>query len=356
MYPEKVMDAAHKKFKGRIGLQRLLIEAAQMNGWQGRFLTDSPKECLRYAFMPPPIHAAGPSTADMSGLLSNIANKFLLQGFFFVEQTWKEFSAVETVNDFKTRTSYRLTGAETFQLVPPGGEIKHGTLAEEAYTNRADTYGLLLNVTRTDIINDDLGAITTVPKKLGRGAGLALNKVFWTKFLGQIGTLFTGTRANVQTGAGTVLGLSSLETALTLFLNLKDADGEPIGHEPVILLTGTALGVTAAKIFKDTEMRMKGNTDATYTTGNPFTGRFRPVISRYIGNTSYTGSTTTGWGIFADPGDVPVMEMCFLYGQDSPTVEQADADFNTLGIQMRAYLDFGCNTQDYRGGVWSAGA
>jgi hypothetical protein len=121
-------------------------------------------------------------------------------------------------------------------------------------------------------------------------------------------------------------------------------------------LTGTALGVTAAQIFKDTEIRKRGTTDNTYTTGNPFTGRFRPVISRYVGNSAYTGYTTTGWGLLADPGEVPVMEMCFLYGQDSPTVEQADADFNTLGIQMRGILDFGCNTQDYRGGVWSAGA
>ena len=354
MFPEQVLDAAHRKFRGRIGLQRLIIEAAQMNGWNGRFFQDAPQECFRYAFSPP-IHAE-PSTADMAGLLSNVANKFLLQGFFFVEQAWREFSAVESVNDFKTRYSYRLTGAEDFKLVPPSGELKHGTLGEESYTNKADTYGLMLNVTRTDIINDDLGAITTVPKKLGRGAGLAMNKVFWTKFLGQIGTLFTSGRANYQSGASTALGITGLTAAEALFMNLKDAQGEPIGHMPTILLTGTSLSATAAQLFKDTEIRQTGTATATYTTGNPHAGKFRPVVSRYVGNSAYTGYTTTGWGIFADPSDVPVMEMVFLYGNESPTVEQADANFNTLGVQMRAYLDFGCNTQDYRGGVWSAGA
>jgi hypothetical protein len=354
MYPERVLDAAHKKFKGRIGLQRLLIEAAQMNGWNGRFLADAPQECMRYAFAPP--IQAGPSTADMSGLLSNIANKFLLQGFFFVEQVWRDIATIEPVNDFKTRYSYRLTGAEEFKIVPPSGELKHGTLGEEAFTNRADTYGLMLNVTRTDIINDDLGAITTVPKKLGLGAGLSMNKVFWTKFLGQISTLFTGARLNYQSGASTVLGIDSLSAAETLFMNLKDANGEPIGHTPTILLTGTALSTQAAKIFKDTEIRKTGTGSDTYTTGNPHSGKFRQVVSRYVGNSAYTGYTTTGWGIFADPQDVAVMEMCFLNGNESPTVEQAIADFNQLGIQMRAYLDFGCNTQDYRGACWSAGA
>ena len=76
----------------------------------------------------------------------------------------------------------------------------------------------------------------------------------------------------------------------------------------------------------------------------------------WLSTRSNTGYTSTGSGIFADPNEVPTIEMCFLYGNESPTVDQADADFNTLGIQMRGILDFGVNTQDYRGGVWSKGA
>ena len=33
----------------------------------------------------------------------------------------------------------------------------------------------MLTIDRRDIINDDLGAITTVPRKLGRGSGLKIN-------------------------------------------------------------------------------------------------------------------------------------------------------------------------------------
>jgi hypothetical protein len=46
---------------------------------------------------------------------------------------------VRNVNDFKTVTSYRLVGKDQYELVAPTGEIKHGTLGEEKYTNKADT-------------------------------------------------------------------------------------------------------------------------------------------------------------------------------------------------------------------------
>jgi hypothetical protein len=47
--------------------------------------------------------------------------------------------------------------------------------------------------------------------------------------------------------------------------------------------------------------------------------------------------------------------VAFLNGQEAPTIESAEADFNVLGVQMRGYHDFGVNLQDNRGGVKSAG-
>jgi hypothetical protein len=54
--------------------------------------------------------------------------------------------------------------------------------------------------------------------------------------------------------------------------------------------------------------------------------------------------------------DLAAIEVAFLKGVEVPTVETADADFNTLGIQMRGYHDFGVTKQDYRAGVKSKGA
>jgi len=34
---------------------------------------------------------------------------------------------------------------------------------------------------------------------------------------------------------------------------------------------------------------------------------------------------------------------------DRPTVEKTDADFNTLGVQFRGFIDFGVREQDQSG-------
>jgi hypothetical protein len=48
--------------------------------------------------------------------------------------------------------------------------------------------------------------------------------------------------------------------------------------------------------------------------------------------------------------------VCFLNGQQAPTIESFDFDPNTLGLTTRVYHDFGVSQLEYRGGVWSTGA
>jgi hypothetical protein len=78
-------------------------------------------------------------------------------------------------------------------------------------------------------------------------------------------------------------------------------------------------------------------------------------VSRYLSNAYYTGYSSKAWYLLADPNDLPVIEVAFLNGQESPTIETAEADFNVLGIQARGFHDFGASLQDPRAGVKSKG-
>jgi len=49
------------------------------------------------------------------------------------------------------------------------------------------------------------------------------------------------------------------------------------------------------------------------------------------------------------------MEVAFLNGRQEPVVESADADFNTLGIQMRCVYDYGVAFAEKKAAVYSAG-
>lgn len=350
----KTLEAADKKWRGSLSLQEMLLEAAWANGYTGRNFKSDPRAAMRFAFRTNV--EAGFSTIDISGILSNTANKFLLEGFNHVESAWRNISAIRSVTDFKTITSYRMTGAQQYVKIAPGGEIPHGTLGEESFTNAAETYGLMLSVNRTDIINDDLGAITGVPRRLGRGAGLKLNDVFWTEFLDNA-AFFSAGNSNLVTTATYVLGAVGLKKVVETFRKQTDPDGKPLGISPKYLLIPPELEVTAEELFVSTHNNTGGSaTTEKVPNRNVFANKYQPIVSTYLSNSSYSGYSTTGYYLLADPMDLAVIETCFLNGQQSPTIETADANFNTLGIQMRGYHDFGVNKQEHRAGVRANGA
>ena len=346
LFDDRTLELADQRFRGGIGLQELLLEAAWANGYTGRNFRDT-RGVMRAAFGKDV--QAGWSTIDIGGILSNVANKFLLEGFFSVERVWRNICAVRNVSDFKTVTSYRLIGKDQYETVAPGGEIKHGTLGNESYTNKADTYGLMLSIDRRDIINDDLGAITTVPRKLGRGSGLKINDVFWATFLAN-SSFFTAGNKNYQTGADTALTIEGLSKAEVAFMDQVDSDSKPIGIMPSLLLVPTALSAIGTQLYKSVELR-DNTANAKFPIANPHQGKFRVEVSRYLANSTYTGNSAKAWYLLSEPTDLPVIEVAFLNGQESPTIETADADFNVLGVQMRGYHDFGVALQDARGGV-----
>ncbi|MBA3707368.1 MAG: hypothetical protein H0W83_00945 [Planctomycetes bacterium] len=345
------IEAAQKRFRSSIGMQELLLEVAWANGASMRTFKSDPRAVLRAAFGPG--IQAGLSSIDIGGILSNVANKFLLDGFQSVESTWRSIAAVGPVSDFKAITRYRLIGKDQYEQVAPGGEIKHGTLGEMSYSNKADTYGLMLSIDRRDLINDDLGALTTVPRKLGRGAGLKINDVFWTVFLNHA-AFFTAPFKNYLVGADTALSIDGVTKAETGFLEQVDPDGKPLGIMPAILLVPPALSAYGSQIFKSMELR-ETTANAKYPVSNPHQGKFRVEVSRYLSNPGYPGASSKAWYMLADPKDLPAIEVVFLNGQESPVIETAEADFSVLGVQMRGYHDFGCSLQEPRAAVKAKG-
>ena len=331
MYDEKTLEAAHKA-RREISLGEVLVQAAAANGYDGpRRLNAS---TLR------PILAAAWATHNISGILSNTANKFLLAGFNSVESAWRQISTVRSVNDFKALTSYRLNGGFKFEKVANGGELKNAAASEESRTISADTYGIMTSVTRTDLINDDLSALTAVPQRIGRGGALKLNDVFWAEFVDDA-SFFTNARGNLSAGS-LALSLTNLKALATKFRKLKDPDGNPVAVEPRILLVPVDLELAAAEIM-GSSLIQSGATGGQ-PDRNVLAGRYQVVASTYLTN-------TTDYYLLASPSDLATMEVAFLNGVQSPIVETAEADFNTLGVQMRGYFDFGVAKAEYLAGV-----
>lgn len=346
-YSEQTLEASDRMFKSGIGLQELLVEAARINGYRGRarVADDTLPDLLRAAF----------STHSISGVLSNVAHKSLKRAFDSVEQAWRQVASVRPVTDFKEYKSYRLTGGMEFLPVSDAGELKHAEVGEMSYSNSADQWGRILTITRKQMIDDDLSALSQLPAMLGRGAAIAFNKAFWSEFLADASTFYTTARGNYFSGADSALAVDSLTKAEKMFMEQTDPDGNPLSIAPSLLLVPPALYVPATVLMRSTEIR-DTNANKTYTTINPHAGKFGVVNSVYLNNAAVAGGSSTAWFLLANSLDTSVIEVAFLNGNESPVVEQAQASFDKLGIQMRAYWDFGSKKQEYRAAVKSKGA
>lgn len=346
-FSSQTLEATDRHYRHGVSLTEVMRIFARRNGWRGESNRDV-SGLLKAAFAP--VQAApGVSSYDLSGILSNVANKMIKDGFNAVENAWNQISEIVPVNDFKTMTQYSLTGDLEFKEIGKGESIKHGSLGEESYTNQAKSYGNFIGIDRRDIINDDLGAFNRLRTRMGRGGALKLNSVFWTEFLNN-SSFFTAGRNNFDDGADTAMSVTSLSAADVLLRTQTDPDGKLMGNVPSILLMPAALRITGTSLCRDTEIR---NTTANtvYTTGNPFAGILQPVSSAYLQDSSISGYSSKAWYLLCSPMDVPVIQVAFLFGVQTPTIEAVELSSDMLGVGMRGVFDFGVAKQEYRGGV-----
>lgn len=362
-YDERTLEAAHKRYRGGMGVLQLLDVSARANGYRGHAAAKANlREVMEYAFPQRSGHGhysprgdSGVSSISTPGILSNVANKFVRESFMAVDRSILRIAARRSVTDFKQITSYSLSGDMTYKEIAPGGFLDHGTLGETEYTNRAKSYGRMLGLDRRDIINDDLGAYASVNRRLGRGGALKLVKTGWGVFLNN-SSFFSSGNLNVSTGGGSALALAGLQAAENVFKVLKDPDGELMGVDPKLLVVPTALRATAWNLMNSTTTVATTTANTPLPDGNPWAGLYEIVSSPYMQDSTLTGYSAAAWYLLADPMDVPVIEVCYLNGVEMPMVESTDADFNQLGMQIRGVFDFGWALQEFRGGVRSAGS
>lgn len=364
-YKADALQAAEDRYgQSGLGLQQLLITVASANGYHARpgerVNAGNLKGLLRAAFAEsdsPQRMASGFSTVSLSsGILGNVANKELRMGYTEEDQSWRFMSAKKPVNNFQTHTSYRLLDSMEYEKVGPAGEIKHGTAGSENYTRKADTYAKMFALTRRDWINDDMGAFADLRTRLGRGAAKKFNNLFWTTFMAALATTFTAGRGNYLTGATSNLATDGVGLALGIakFRQMKsptDDGAKRIGGEPKYLFVPPELEGPANVLYRNQNLGATKSADA-----NIYANKYIPITVPWLSDSAFPGYSSTAWYLLRDPGDMPAMVASFLFGNETPTVESADADFNTLGVQFRGYHDFGTDVAEYLAGVMSKGA
>lgn len=346
-YGAKTVEAGGKAMD--MPLKEVLHACLDMEGIAHGRTVDN--ETIRAAF----------STVSLPGILSNVANRKLLDSYRAQPVIAQRLCTSGDLSDFKESERFRLTDVGDLLPVAPDGEIKEGGISEEAAKNQIDTYGKKFCLTRKMIINDDLGGFMRVPAAMGNRAARLIDQLFFARLLKNPAqpdgkALFSAAHKNLLTGASSALSAESLKKAIQIFLDQTDSDGQPISVEPRILLVPTALKHLAIELTKGATLVVAGSTDKVVPALNVLADENLQVVSSpYLANAAYDGASAAAWYLFGQPGQVDTFEIGYLAGRRTPTVERGETDFNTLGLWFRVYFDVGVREQDHRGMVKANG-
>ena len=308
--------------------------------------------------------SGGFSNVSLAGILGAVANKVGIDAYTSVSVVWNQICAIGNNPDFKAVTRYRLDAGGAVRRVGPDGELKSMQLSEAAYATRLETFGAIMALNRQQIVNDDLDSFAQLPRIMFRESAIRIEEGVFVTLLGNAGSFFAAGNRNLLTGAGSALSITNLTASEALFMNQVSPNGKAVNVAPAILLAGTALKATAESIFRNEKIVSTTTANAPIPDNNPFFGRFRPVVSGYLNNTNLrdesgaalSGQSATQWYLFADPSDRAALRVAFLNGQQTPTLESADTDFNTLGMQWRIFHDFAFGFEDFVAAQRNAGA
>ena len=107
------------------------------------------------------------TTSDFPLILGDAVNRELRAAYNAAPAGARQLARQSTARDFRHKRKLMLGDAPALEKVNEGGEFKSGTIDEAEETYRIATFGKIIGITRQALINDDLGAFTDLPRKMG---------------------------------------------------------------------------------------------------------------------------------------------------------------------------------------------
>lgn len=287
------------------------------------------------------------STYSLPIALGDAANKVLFEAYTESPATWRAFASVKSTNDFKDHTGVRPSDTGDLTQLPPGGEIKHGSIKEATFKYSVDTFAKMLSIDRRDIINDDLSLFDDTARSLGKAAMRSLSDLVYQVLLANAGSFFSTGHGNYDEGAPTALASASLATGIAKMLAQRDDENRDLDIRARTLLVPPELQQTAKELLQSDFIQRASN---DLPTGNALKNSVSLEVEPRLSNSDrFTGTSAKAWYLFASPQDTALV-VAFLQGKQSPTVEffGFDADPNVLAATWRVFFDFGAALADHR--------
>jgi HK97 family phage prohead protease len=312
-----------------------------------RTLTQLAAECLRSKGIRPDMTNTykmverAITTSDLPLLLEESTQRYLIQGFKEAQETWPRWTGETSVQNFKPEKLIDAEVDNQLKEIYQHGEYEYVYMDEDVEEISIKTYGLKFALTRYSIINDDLGALTRVPAKLGAGVPRHIGDSVYGVLtsnpdMSDGKPLFSADHSNVVNAGNGTPTVETISQAILKMGTQTDRHGRLLSIQPVYFIAPLAL-YAAAETFFNTEMI---GTEALPTTRNIFFGRFNRVYDARLDKRS-----PTTWYLVGEK-DMGVL-VVYLRGLKEPFVEYRPG-FNIDGIEYKVRFDYGVKAVSWK--------
>lgn len=284
------------------------------------------------------------STSDFPLLLADATNKALLANYQVAAPTYRKWAARKPFSDFRDHSFLRVGDFPSFKEINEGGEVRYGSISENAEKVRAKEYGTGIAIGRRALVNDDLSALSDFSSMIAIRAAADENRMAYAALAtnGQLSdgkAIFHADHKNLASAASTIDG-TNVALAVAQLRAQTSLDGLKLNLSPAFLVCGPAKEVAARQL-------LAAIVAAKASDVNVWSGFAELVVdSNIVGNE---------WYIFAAPGAAPTVVYGYVAGSEGPQV-RTERDFDTQAIKVAASLDFAVGAIDFRGAVKNAGA
>lgn len=290
-------------------------------------------------------------TSDFANLLENVASKSMMMGWDEAPETWSNWARTGTLPDFKQGSRVNMSTFGDLDIVLENGEYKYGTFSDLKEVLQLATYGKLFGISRQALANDDLSALSGIPRGMGRAAArkigdLAYGVLIANPLLNQDGVaVFAAGHNNLGTaGAPSVVTLDEARTAMAL---QKDPAGSTLNIRAQHLIVPIALQTSSQTLVA---AQYDPAATAGTLTPNPFQGTLDVTADARLDD-----ADPAMWYMAANGSTFDTVEVAFLNGQSTPYLEAQDG-WRVDGQEYKVRIDAVAAPLDYRTMFRNAGA
>lgn len=287
------------------------------------------------------------TTSDFPLILGSTVNRTLRAAYEAAPAGVRQLARQTTAKDFRAKYRLQLGEAPTLEKVNEHGEIKGGTMAEARETYSLATYAKQIGISRQAIINDDLGAFADLSRRFGIAAAEFEAQTLVDLLISGSGNgptmsdtvaLFNSAHGN-KAGSGAAPSATTFTAARLAMRKQTGLSGKIINVIPKFVLVPADLETTAQK-------EVAAITPAQTSNVNPF-DMLVPIVEPRL-------TSATRWYMVADPAQFDGLEYSYLEGAPGPQIESRQG-WDTLGVEIRIFEDFGCGFVDWRGWYMNPG-